>query len=256
MSGGRRRFLGKNERLTDSENKTKVGVGESLVPPESAQSRLASLPKGVALGQVRAHPAGRLPSGNPRFDQLVGGGFPRERLSEVVGSTSSGRTSLAYRLLASTTRRQEMAALVDCRDRFEPRSAEAAGIRLSRLLWVRPRDERETLRCSEILIGTEGLGLVVLDLADGLSPIAAARFATAWPRLARQAAASKVTLVLLSRERLAGSAAALCVVLRGGRPLWPRHVLRDTLFEGIVSRAEVMRLRGEARPEQPIELCS
>jgi hypothetical protein len=163
---------------------------------------------------------------------------------------------LAYGLLASTTRRQEIVALVDCRDRFEPRSAEAAGIRLSRLLWVRPRDEREALRCSEILIGTEGLGLVVLDLADGLTQIAAARFGTVWPRLARQAAASKVTLVLLSRERLAGSSAALCVALHGGRPLWPRHALRATLFDGIVSRAEVMRLRGEARPEQPIELCS
>ncbi len=222
----------------------------------SARSPLSSLPKGVMLGQVRANPAERLPSGNTRFDQLVGGGFPRARLSEVVGSTSSGRTSLAYGLLASTTGRGEIAALVDSRDRFEPRSADAAGIRLSRLLWVRPRDEREALRCCEILIGTEGLAIVVLDLADGLSPITAARFATAWARLARQAAASKVTLVLLSRERLAGSSASLCVALHRGRSLWPRHALRLALFEGIASRAEVMRMRGEARPEQPIELCS
>jgi hypothetical protein len=227
-----------------------------LVSLGSAHSPLASLPKGVTLGQVRTHPPERIPSGNPRFDQLVGGGFPCARLSEVVGSTSSGRTSLAYGLLASTTHRREIVALVDCRDRFDPRSAEAAGIRLSRLLWVRPRDEREALRCSEILIGTEGLGLVVLDLADGISPIAAARFGTAWPRLARQAAASKVTLVLLSRERLAGSSAALCVALHSGRPLWPRHALSATLFDGIVSQAKVMRLRGEQRPKQTIELCS
>ena len=222
----------------------------------SAHSRLSSLPKGVTRGQVRSHPREHLPSGNPRFDQLVGGGFPRARLSEVVGAISSGRTSLAYGLLASTTRRGKIVALVDCRDRFEPRSAEAAGIQLSRLLWVRPRGEREALRCSEILIGTEGLGLVVLDLADGLSPLDAARFGSAWPRLARQAAASKVTLVLLSRERLAGSSAALCVALRPGRSLWPRHLLQATLFDGIASRAEVMRLRGETRPERPIELCS
>lgn len=222
----------------------------------SAHSQLPSLPKGVFLGQVRANPDDRVPSGNVRFDQLVGGGFPRARLSEVVGSTSSGRTSLAYGLLASMTGRGEIAALVDCRDRFEPRGAETAGIRLSRLLWVRPHDEREALRCCEILIGTEGLGIVVLDLADGLSPIAIARFRTAWGRLARLAAASRVTLVLLSRERLAGSSAALCVSLHGGHALWPHHALRLTLFGGIASRAEVMRLRGEARPERPIELRS
>ncbi len=222
----------------------------------SAHSPLSSLPKGVTLGQARANPDERVPSGNKRFDQLVGGGFPRARLSEVVGSTSSGRTSLAYGLLASATGRGEVAALVDCRDRFEPRGAEAAGIRLSRLLWVRPRDEREALRCCEILIGTEGLGIVVLDLADGLSPIVMARFGSAWVRLARLAAASKVTLVLLSRERLAGSSAALCVALHGGCSLWPRHALLTTLFDGIASRAEVMRLRAEARPERPIELRS
>src|SRR5262249_13119936 len=156
---------------------------ETPVSLASAHSPLSSLPKGVTLGQVRSHPDERIPSGNARFDQLVGGGFPRARLSEVVGSTSSGRTSLAFGLLASTTGRGEIAALVDCRDRFEPRSAEAAGICLSRLLWVRPLGEREALRCSEILIGTEGLGLVVLDLADGLSPIAVARFGSAWARL-------------------------------------------------------------------------
>jgi RecA/RadA recombinase len=242
--------------LTDSENKAKVMESESPVSIASAHSQLSSLPKGVLLGQVRANPDERVPSGNTRFDQLVGGGFPRARLSEVVGSTSSGRTSLAYGLLASMTGRGEIGALVDCRDRFEPRSAEAAGVCLSRLLWVRPRDERGALRCCEILIGTAGLGIVVLDLADGLSPIAVARFGTAWGRLARLAAASRVTLVLLSRERLAGSSAALCVALHGGHPFWPKHALRLTLFGGIASRAEVMRLRGEAPPARSIELRS
>lgn len=222
----------------------------------SVHSRLPALPKGVHLGQVHSHPDERLSSGHRRFDQLVGGGFPRARLSEVVGSASSGRTTLAFGLLASTTGRGEIAALVDCRDRFEPRSAEAAGIRLSRLLWVRPRDERDALRCSEILIRTESLGLVILDLADGLSPVATARFGTAWTRLARHAAASKVTFVLLSRERLSGSSAALCVALHGGHPLWPPHALRLALFGGIAGRAQVMRSRGEARPQGSIELHS
>jgi len=209
----------------------------------SARSPLSSLPKGVTLGHTRSRADERLPSGSDSLDRLLGGGFPRGRLSEIFGSASSGRTSLACRLLGATTARGEIAALVDSRDRFDPRCARAGGIRLSRVLWVRPHDEREALRCCEILLGTERLGLVVLDLADGLSAIHAARFSSAWPRLAHQAATANVAFVLLSRERLAGSFAALCLALRGGRPSWPRHPLRVPLFAGIASRAEVVRAR-------------
>lgn len=215
---------------------------------------LSQLPKGVTLGQVHSRPEKYLSSGNPALDRLLGGGFPRGRMSEVYGAPSSGRTSLGYGFLASATRQGEITALVDCRDRFDPRSANAAGIRLSRLLWVRPPDERAALRTSEILLGTRGLGLVVLDLADRLSPILSARFASAWPRLARQAAAANVTLVLLSRERLAGSFAALCLALGKGRPVWPKHGLRPELFSGIISRAELVRARPGAAMSRKTEI--
>jgi hypothetical protein len=209
----------------------------------SARPALSSLPKGITLGQIPTRPDEYLSSGNPWLDRLLGGGFPRGRLSEIYGATSSGRTSLAFGLLACATQHGEIAALVDCRDRFDPRCAAAAGIWLRCLLWVRPPDEREALRSSEILLGTQGLRLVLLDLADGLSPITAARFASAWPRLARQATAANVTFVLLSRERSSGSVAALCLSLRNARPRWPKHALRAELFAGIASRAEVVRAR-------------
>jgi hypothetical protein len=215
---------------------------------------LSSLPKGVTLGRIPARLEEYLSSGNPRLDRLLGGGFPRGRLSEIYGATSSGRTSLAYGLLASATRNGETVALVDCRDRFDPRLAAAAGIRLRNLLWVRPPDERGALRSSEILLGTQGLRLVLLDLADGLSPVTAACFAPAWPRLARQATASNVALVLLSRERLAGSVVALCLTLRNVRPHWPKHTLRAELLHGIASRAEIVRAREGALAGRQAEL--
>jgi len=215
-----------------------------------------SLPKGVTLGHTVPSPADRLPSGNPALDRLLGGGFPRGRLSEVFGPRSSGRTSLAYGLLAATTRAGELAALVDCRDRFDPRFAEMAGVELSRVLWVRPRGEREALRAAEVLLATSGFAVVLLDLADGLSPFLATRFATAWTRLARQAAVGKVALVLLSRERLSGGAAALCLGIRDSRPLWPEHSLHRRVFAGIASRAEIVRRRDAAPESRSVELGS
>ena len=185
---------------------------------------------------------------------MLRGGFARGRLSEIFGSASSGRTSLAYGLLAATTRAGEIAALVDCRDRFDPRCAATAGVELSRVLWVRPHDEREALRASEILLGTRGFALVVLDLADGIPAFLAARFASAWTRLAHQAATNEVALVLLSRERLAAGAATLCLGIRDSRPLWPEHSLRHGVFSGIAGRAEIVRLRDAPPESRQVEL--
>ncbi len=65
------------------------------------------------------------------------GGLPRGQVSEVVGPASSGRTSVAWAALAAATRRGESVALIDTFDRFDPPTAKACGIELSRVLWVR-----------------------------------------------------------------------------------------------------------------------
>ena len=69
--------------------------------------------------------------------EKAAGGLPRGQVSEVVGPASSGRTSVAWAALAAATRRGESVALIDTFDRFDPPTAHACGIDLSRLLWVR-----------------------------------------------------------------------------------------------------------------------
>jgi recombination protein RecA len=71
------------------------------------------------------------------IDTGLAGGLSRGQVSEVVGPVSSGRTSLVWAALAAATRRGEHVALVDTFDRFDPPTAAAAGIDLTRLLWVR-----------------------------------------------------------------------------------------------------------------------
>ena len=77
-----------------------------------------------------------VPFGIPALDALTGG-VPRGALTEMVGGVSSGRTSIAMSLMAEIIRRQEVCALIDASDSFDPASAEAAGVSLERLLWVR-----------------------------------------------------------------------------------------------------------------------
>src|SRR5580700_7686993 len=77
------------------------------------------------------------PSGVTELDAVLGGGFPRGSLVELCGPCSSGRTSLAFSLLAQATERQEACAFVDVSDSLDPVSLAAAGVELPRLLWVR-----------------------------------------------------------------------------------------------------------------------
>ena len=90
------------------------------------------------LEGFQRRPAAELqPSGVSELDSLLGGGFPRGSLVELCGDASSGRTSLAFSLLAQATERQETCAFVDVSDSLDPLSLAAAGVDLARVLWVR-----------------------------------------------------------------------------------------------------------------------
>src|SRR5690242_18717543 len=79
--------------------------------------------------------------------------FPRGCLTEIVGAASSGRTSLLHAALAASTGRGEMCAIVDADDAFDPASAEAAGVRLDRLIWIRcGRNAEHALKAADLLI--------------------------------------------------------------------------------------------------------
>lgn len=178
----------------------------------------------------------RFPTGIGSVDELLGGGLPRGRLSEIAGPFSSGCTSLALALLASATRRGEVVGVVDAADAFDPASAQAAGVALGQVLWARPPGLGETLRCAERLLGAEGFALVLLDLPRTAEPIAPA----AWPRLTRGAASSHTSLVLLSEERRAGSAADVALELSAASP---RFSSAPALLEGLEVEVSVARSR-------------
>jgi hypothetical protein len=155
-----------------------------------------------------------------------------------VGPSSSGRTSLALALLAATTREGHCVGWVDGADAFDPISADAAGVVLERVLWVRPPSLREALRCSERLLETEGFPLIVLDLAAGAGRTEPARDPSCWLRLAKRAAGTHSTLLLLGSERSAGSSAHLALELHPARACWSEGlvVLEQLEIEVVLAR--------------------
>jgi recombination protein RecA len=112
-------------------------------------------------------------SGIPQLDSLTGG-LARGCLTEICGSAASGRTSLLLCALARATQRGEVCALVDASDAFDPASAAAAGMEMSRLLWVRcgerypSRKVRADARTAEIQRRSSNRGMLPRDLYQGM----------------------------------------------------------------------------------------
>ena len=122
------------------------------------------------LDEARGRPAWRR-TGCAALDAALGGGLRRGHLSEIVGDVSSGRTTLIGGTARGGNEAWRRRAIVDAGDTFDPPSAAAVGLDLSRLLWVRDRGRRDT--CAQgVVPGSPGrrLRLVVFDLADVPSP--------------------------------------------------------------------------------------
>lgn len=194
----------------------------------------------------RSRPIG---TGVASLDALLGAGLPRGQLSEFHGPASSGRTGLVLCLLAHVTRGGALGALVDPLDRLDPASASAAGVDLSRLLWLRgPRGEDEGPRAeslAEALTATStltGSGLfeaVVLDLA-GMPEHERRRLpAATWIRLQRAVETTPTALVLVADGHVAHGPGGVSLALAPTRPRWsgppgPGRLLRGL---GVEARA-------------------
>jgi len=102
-------------------------------------------------------------SGSIGIDHITGiGGFPRGRPAMIDGPESSGKTTLAYHLLASSQRDSGMAALIDSEQAVDPTLLSRLGIRLSDLVLGMPTSPIEALEQAEILARSAALDAIVI----------------------------------------------------------------------------------------------
>lgn len=184
-----------------------------------------------------------LPTGLAAIDGLLGGGLARGRLTELVGRRSSGRFSVVLSALASATSCGEAAALVDRGSHLDPQAADAAGVRLERLLWARPRRVKEALAAAEMLLAA-GFPMVAVEL--GFPPLKGGVPEAAWVRLARAAEGERAVLVLSTPYRLSGFAAGAVVKMAGPRLAWKGEGRSPILLVGSSSRLFLERDLGGA----------
>jgi hypothetical protein len=153
-----------------------------------------------------------LPTGWEALDRRLAGGWPAGALTELCGR---GRCTLALQAVREAQTRGQPVGWVEGPGTFCP---PAAGVDLARLALVAPPDARRlparAWLAADLLLRSRAFGLLVLDL-----PVARPSLAVCF-RLARQAAAARSVLLLLSagsgpgRGPVAGSAAGLLLAVR------------------------------------------
>jgi hypothetical protein len=220
-------------------------------------------------------------SGVREIDTLTGG-LPRGCLTEVCGPASSGRTSVLLAALAAATQRQEVCALVDISDAFNPHSAAAAGVNFEKMLWVRcgrlqksgspqrypsaslragsdtekiEKPVEQALRVTDLLLQSGGFGLVVIDLGD--TPLKMARRIplASWFRFQRAVEHTATVLFVISQVPCAQTCASLLLKVSGKKlsafscqlsaEPSPTHA---QLLDGLQVQGELLRSRLERKP--------
>jgi hypothetical protein len=211
-------------------------------------------------------------TGIARLDAQLGGGFPRGQLSELVGPRSSGRTSVLLQSIAAATARGELTAVVDALDMLDVESAAAAGVDLSRLLWVRghvvvnpgmcrdlnQRALEQALRAFALVLQAGNFGLVVLDVGEAPADAVRRLPFTTWLRLQRMVEGGSTAAVLVGSEAMARSSAGLTLRVARATPGATRAGVRfgPALFDGFSLETRVVRARARRLDDTPVELTT
>ena len=149
-----------------------------------------SLAELVQLLPPPAPSAPAIPTGIAALDLVLpGGGLPRGRLTEIVGSTGSGKTTLVRAVVETTVAGRGWVAVIDAQRTLDARDWVHLGA--DNGVWIiRPHDATRAAWCADILLRSGAFALVVLDGAPTLTKSAAVRLT----RLARDGGAALVML--------------------------------------------------------------
>lgn len=268
-------------------------------------ARLDAMPKLAAsitpASRLNVRPAPEMVSSGIRELDMLTGGLPRGCLTEICGPASSGRTSILLAALAHATRCGEVCALIDASDALDPASAASSGIEMGRLLWVRCKKTvpssrfpilsslpehnfrnsnhsessaqrrgsesqlEQVMKVTDLLLQSNGFGMIVLDLAD--IPVRSARRIplASWFRFRRAIEHTPTVLLVLEQQPIAGSCSSVLLKISGVRSkvsekkssvvscqLSANRLVHTELLDEFEITAELLRSRLDRKQPQSV----
>lgn len=111
-----------------------------------------------------------IPTGSLSLDIALGGGVPKGRVVEIYGPESSGKTTLAYHIIAEAQKNGGMAAFIDAEHALDPEYAKSIGVDVEKLLISQPDTGEQALEITETLVRSNALDVLVIDSVAALVP--------------------------------------------------------------------------------------
>jgi recombination protein RecA len=113
----------------------------------------------------------RFPSGHPKLDLALGGGWPIGRFVELYGPESGGKTTTCLHAIAEFQKKfpSDLVAMIDTEFSFDPVYASALGVKTEELLVSQPESAEESMGLLRNLIEL-GVKLIVVDSIAAMCP--------------------------------------------------------------------------------------
>jgi recombination protein RecA len=125
----------------------------------------------MRLGETAAEKVDAIPTGSISLDVALGvGGIPRARMTEIYGTESSGKTTLALHVVAEAQRRGGLALYVDAEHALDVDYARSLGVDVDKLYISQPATGEEALEIMDAVIRSGAVDVVVLDSVAALVP--------------------------------------------------------------------------------------
>jgi recombination protein RecA len=100
----------------------------------------------MKLGESTKLNVQTVPTGSLSLDIALGaGGVPKGRIVEIYGPESSGKTTLAFHVVAEAQRKGGLAAFVDAEHALDPEYAKNIGVDIEKLLISQPDTGEQAL---------------------------------------------------------------------------------------------------------------
>jgi len=221
--------------------------------------KLARLEDGV-LGR----PQSILPTGLAALDAALGtGGLPAGAITEIFGSSGTGKTTLALQMVRRAQADGAGVAWLDIDRTFDPAYAASLGVALDSLVVAMPESAEEAFEMAAKLAASQAIGLLIVDPAAALVPALELNaaigaggpglhgrvLAAGLQKLAVAVARSGAALVFLNQTRSRMAADAEADTSAGGAPLKLYAAARISL-----EPAETGRVRFRVLKNKPGEL--
>jgi recombination protein RecA len=125
----------------------------------------------MKLGESPRMTVETISTGSLALDIALGvGGVPRGRITEIHGAESSGKTTIAYHIIAESQKKGGMAAFVDAEHSVDPEYARNLGVDIDQLLISQPATGEEALDIMDALVRSGAVDVIVLDSVAALVP--------------------------------------------------------------------------------------